>query len=319
MKKIYSILTLCLFLSAALVSCSDDEEMNKGNATVSFLTAEHSVKESKGIFNIPIIVTGDQNGPIEVNVEVSSNDANCKEDVHYLVTSKKLIIPANKKTVNVEIKSVDDRVINDDRHFSIHIASARGASVSSDHATANVTLRDNDDIPYERMAGKWTFTANNLDWDAPMSYDINFSVVYDESDPLYGSLITVQPWAIFNGDQPIFDDKGKCLVHPMTFHHDAKTGKTTVDMRMGTIMADEIDFGFDEETKTDLHQASIRSAIYGMAGFVYSGTITGEVNEDFTEIKFPEATILSFVIFNTNGAPYTPYGAFNNITFKLKN
>lgn len=318
MKKIYSILTLCLFLSVALTSCSDDEDINTGNATVSFLTAEHSVKESKGIFNVPIVVSGEQNGPIEVSIEVSSNDANCKEDVHYLVTSKKLIIPANKKEVNVEIKSVDDRVINDDRHFSIHIVSAKGASISSSHAVANVTLRDNDDIPYERMGGKWTFTAKNLDWDAPMSYDINFNIVEDESDPSYGSLITVQPWAIFNGDQPIFDEDGKCLVHPMTFHHDVKTGKTTVDMRLGTIMADKIDFGYDEENKIDLSEASIRSATSGVAGYVYSGIITGEVNEDFTEIKFPETTQLYFMVFSNNGVPYMFYGAFENITFKLK-
>lgn len=298
--------------------------MNKGNATVSFLTAEHSVKESKGIFNVPIIVTGDQNGPIEVNVEVSSNDANCKEDVHYLVTSKKLIIPANKKTVNVEIKSVDDRVINDDRHFSIHIASARGASVSSDHATANVTLRDNDDIPYERMAGKWTLTANGYDtgMPAPMSCVIDFTIVDDESDPTYGSVITTKPWPVYDFQskqylQPVLDEEGTVLSHPMTFHHDAKTGKTTVDMRMGTYLARDLDFGYDEENKIDLHTASIRSATNGIGGPVYSGTITGEVNEDFTEIKFNSP--LNIIVFSSNGAPYMFYSQFDNIVFKLKN
>lgn len=317
MKRIYSIITLLLLAGATFVSCSEDEKMNTSNATVSFFTAEHSVKESKGIFNVPVIVTGEQNGPIEVNIEVSSNDANCKEDVHYLITSKKLIIPANKKEVNVEIKAVDDRIINEDRHFSLHIASTNGATIDSNHATANIILMDNDDIPYERMSGVWTVTAKNLlseSGEDPISWEMNLNIV-DDDDPSYGSVITSTPWAAWDGSIPVFDENGQTLSHTMSFYHNESTGKTTVDMKMGTIMASNLNFG-TAENGADLSNATIRSATMGLTGLMYTGNITGIVNDDFTEIKFSNPVYL--IIYSTAGNPTMYYGGFDNITLKLK-
>lgn len=303
-------------LATTVVSCADEDKINTSNATVSFGEQSYNVKENKGLFNIPVIVEGEQNGPVYVDVEVTSNSADCKEDVHYLVTSKHIVINPDKKQSYIEIKSVDDRVINEDRQFTITIAKAKGAKISETLASANITLRDNDDIPYERMAGTWTATVYNLDMEDEMSFDLKFTTIEDETDPSYGSLIDTQPWAIFTGEQPVFDETGKCLVHPMTFHHDEKTGKTTVDMRMGSIMADNLDFGYDDKNNVDLHNCSIRSATDGMSSLVYSGTISGEVNDDFTEIKFKDR--LYIIIFATNGQPYQFYGGFENLTFKLK-
>lgn len=307
-----------------MVSCSDDDNLNSAAATVAFGDKTYSIKESKGIFTIPVNVEGEMNGPVQVEVEVTANSANCKEDVHYLVTSKHIVINPEKKQSYIEVKSVDDRVINDDRQFTLTITKAQGAEISSTLASTSVTLRDNDDIPYERMAGKWTLTANGYDtgMPAPMSCVIDFTIVDDESDPTYGSVITTKPWPVYDFQskqylQPELDEEGTVLSHPMTFHHDAKTGKTTVDMRMGTYFARDLDFGYDEENKIDLHTASIRSATNGMGGLAYSGTITGEVNEDFTEIKFNSP--LNIIVFSSNGVPYMFYSQFDNIVFKLKN
>lgn len=317
MKRIYSIITLCLMAAATLVSCSDDEKINTGNATVAFGAAEYSVKESKGIFNIPVVVTGEQNGPIEVSITVSSNDAQCKEDVHYLITSKNLIIPADKKQVNIEIKTVDDRIINEDRHFSLHISTANGATIGSSNATANVTLTDNDDIPYERMAGTWIVEAENLLSESgsdPISWEMNINVLDDE-DPSYGSVLNTTPWAVWDGTTPVFDDAGTMLSHQMTFYHNESTGKTTVDMKMGSVMAANLDFGVGQDG-TDLSKCSVRSATMGMAGLSYTGSITGTVSENFDEISFNAPVYI--VVFSTAGNPYMYYGGFDNITLKLK-
>lgn len=300
---------------AMLMSCSDDAKINTGNASVAFAETEVSVKESKGIFTVPVVVTGEQNGPIEVTVSVSSNDANCKEDVHYMITSKNIIIPEDKKQVNIEIKTIDDRIINDDRHFSLHIENANGATIGTTGATANVTLIDNDNIPYERMAGTWTVSAINLlteSGNEPISWDINLSVV-DDTDPSYGSAIISSPWAIFDGSLPEFED-GQRLIHSMTFYHNESTGKTTVDMKMGSMMASNLNFGMDGNV--DLTNASIRSATESMTGLSYSGTITGVVNDTFDEVVF--SSPLYIIVFNTNGNPYMYYGGFDKITLKLK-
>lgn len=319
MRRLFSIITLCLMASVALVSCQDTDDINTGKATVAFGQAEYSIKENKGIFNIPIVVSGEQNGPIRVSIEVTSNGANCKEDVNYMITSKEIIIPAKKKQVNVEIKAIDDRIINDDRQFSMHIASASGASVSETNATTKVTLTDNDDIPYERMAGVWTVTAINKaaesGKDEPITWDMKLDIV-DDDDPSYGSLITSSPWAVWDGSTPTFDEEGNTLTHQMTFHHNASTGKTTVDMKMGSIMFENLNFGTIQGI--DFSNASIYSATEGINGSaIRSGTITGVVNENFDEIKFSNP-LLILVYPETSTISYLMYGYFTDITLKLK-
>lgn len=319
MKRFFSIISLCLMASVAFVSCHDTDDINTGKATVAFDQAEYSIKENKGIFNIPVVVNGEQNGPIRVSIEVSSNGENCKEDVNYMITSKEVIIPAKKKQVNVEIKAIDDRIINDDRHFSMRIASASGASVSETNATTNVTLKDNDDIPYERMAGVWTVTAINRATDShvdePISWDMKLDIV-DDDDPSYGSLIISSPWAVWDGTTPAFDEDGNTLTHQMTFHHNASTGKTTVDMKMGSIMFDKLNFGTIQDV--DFSNATIYSATEGINGSaVRSGTITGVVNENFDEIKF-SSPLLILVYPETSTMSYLLYGNFADITLKLK-
>lgn len=317
MKRIYSIITLCLIAAATLVSCSDDANINTANATLGFEQTTLSVKESKGIFHVPVTVSGEQNGNIEFSVSVSSNDANCKEDVHYLITSKNLIMPEGTKTVNVEIKTVDDRVINDDRHFTLHLQQANGASINTANASIDITLSDNDNIPYERMAGVWTVSAINMlngDGTERASWDINLNVVED-TNPSYGTLINTTPWAVFDGSTPVLDENGQMLSHPMSFSHNEKTGKTTVEMKMGSIMASDLNFGTGEGG-VDISKATVRSATMGMTGLTYSGAITGVVNEAFDEIKFSNPVYL--IVFSTNGSPYMYYGGWEDITLKLK-
>lgn len=327
MKKIYSIIT-CLAVALSLfTSCSDEEKINTGSAQVAFAQSELEVKESKGIFYVPITVSGEQNGTIKLSVSVSSNDADCKEDVNYIITSKNLIIPENTKEVAIEIKAIDDRIINSDRHFSLHIENANGATIGG-NKTANITLLDNDDIPYERMGGTWVVSATNIlseSGNDPISWETKLTIVEDESDPSYGSVITSAPWAIFTGETELSDaEKLFYLTHQMIFHHNESSGKTTVEMKMGSYMASNLNFGMqpifndkgEKIGESDCYNASIRSATIGMAGLVYSGTITGTVNETFDEITFNNQ--IWEIIFNTAGAPFQYYGGFDNITFKLK-
>lgn len=318
MNKIFSFTTLCLaMVFATLVSCSDDEKINTGSATVSFTESNISVKESKGLFYVPISVTGEQNGPIKLTVSVSSNDADCKEDVNYLITSKDIIIPADKKQVSVEIKAVDDRKINDDRHFSLHIENVSGATVGSTNATANITLLDNDDIPYERIAGTWVATAKNTyseTGEEPITWEINLSVIDDDTDPQYGSYVYTTPWAIWDGSTPIIDEEGGMLSHEMTFRHDAATDEYYLEMRLGTVMASNLDFGTQEGV--DLSNGTAKSATMGMTGPTFVGTAIGRINKTFDEIAFNKE-ILILITFPTT-AGYMPWGGFQDLTLKLK-
>lgn len=54
-----------------MVSCSDSNDYNSAsNVTVAMQSAQIVTKESKGLFYVPIVVTGEPNGPIKVEVSV---------------------------------------------------------------------------------------------------------------------------------------------------------------------------------------------------------------------------------------------------------
>lgn len=276
-----------------------------------------SVKENKGLFYVPIVVTGKQNGPIEVDVEIIENGESCVKDKHFLLTSSHLIIPANKQKANLEIMTVDDRTINDDRSFQLRIVNAKGATISDESKLIAITLRDNDNIPYERLAGSWTVQATNLlseSGNEPITWTMNIASVEDESDPSYGSLLTMSPWAIWDGSIPTFDEEGQTLSHPLTFHYNESTKTATVDFSFGSIMASGIDLGTSEDG-TDLTNASVKSGTQGMTGLVYSGTMVGTVSPDFDEIKFNLPVY--GLIFTKNDKPYQFFFGFDKITMKL--
>ena len=150
--KIYTLL-LCAVLIAA---CSDDEEQfNSGAATVNLQETAMTVKESAGLCTVPVVVTGEHTGTIRVTFELK--DHNAKEDENYIVTTKTLLIPAGQETMNFEFKTVDDKLVNDDRSFDVEIADVKGASIG-ENKRLTVTFKDNDSSFYETLSGTWVFT-----------------------------------------------------------------------------------------------------------------------------------------------------------------
>lgn len=113
------------------------------------------IKESQGLTNVPIKVTGKTNGNVYVTVEVKEVGSNpAKEDVHYYITDKTINI--SDSTAHIEVEPVDDEGINEDRTFEITIVSAKGAKIGN--ATTMVSLKDNDANIYEKLQGKWVLT-----------------------------------------------------------------------------------------------------------------------------------------------------------------
>lgn len=154
-----------LFMLLAVVSvfaaCSSDDDYNTNETTVSFASDAITTKESAGIINIPIKVTGLRNGSVNVTVKAEEVGANpAKEDVNYLITSKNINLNADDAetaTMNVEIKIVDDDEINENRTFKLTIINANGAQIG-DKASTTITIRDNDAAFYEKFFGKWTLS-----------------------------------------------------------------------------------------------------------------------------------------------------------------
>lgn len=180
-KQLYTLLTGMLLLAA----CSSDEEtaINVNEATVSMQETEVTLKETASVSYLPIVITGERSGNVEVTISLVPAEKNgAKEDVDYVITTKKLVISPDQATANVEIHPIDDEVINGDRAFDVVLTEVKGATIGTVNKTA-VTIHDNDGDYYERMAGRWRFTGI----DANTGDEVSFSVkVTEGSGDAYG-------------------------------------------------------------------------------------------------------------------------------------
>lgn len=310
MKNIFNIITMCCLMALMFVSCTDDSTINTTNAVVGMGSSTFSVKENKGIFTVPVVVTGEQNGDIKVTVKVSSTDPSCVEDKQFMVTSKNLIIPQTKKSVNVEIKAIDDRIINPDRSFIITIDKVEGAAISETASATTVILRDNDDIPYDRMDGVWTVHATDMLADEPedITWETRLSTVVDEDSAGYGSVITMSPWRMYGGEtyEGTLDIK-----HTMSFVYNQASQTATVSFRLGETMCEELVFGGEDEQGYNLTNCLLRSATPTQTNYTFNGRVYGTVNNDFTKITF-NLPLLG-VIFDANESPYSYWFYYSNI------
>lgn len=160
----YIKLFLLMVLAVPFISsCSDDDE-NTAECTVGFETDEITVGEfSDGYVNIPIAVKGLRNGPVRINVSATpTGDTPAVEGENYAITDKTLNINADTLStgvVNVELRLIDDYIMNKDRQFMLTIESVEGANV--DRRQILVTISDNDGDFYAAFAGKWYVNAVN--------------------------------------------------------------------------------------------------------------------------------------------------------------
>lgn len=180
---------MSLVAVALLGSCSSDGETwnSASDVTVSMANETMTVNEGKGLFNVPIQVTGKTNGRIKVTVEVSEvGDYPAKEDKNYYVTGKTIYI--SDSTANVEIKTVDDEEINNNRTFAVTIVSAEGAKLGN--TTTTVTLKDNDAEFYQKLQGKWTMTGTDRSGNE-LSWNVTITGASDEKDEDYNKYLYI--------------------------------------------------------------------------------------------------------------------------------
>ena len=227
MKKL-NIIGALLFSSAIFVGCSEDEVvMNSSDAKVGFASSEITIKESTGLAQIPINVTGEQNGAVDVEIVVEEYGNNpAKEDTHFYITDKTLRISAEDKTVGLELVTVDDEEINENRTFIVKIASAKGANIDEATKACIVTLKDNDANFYEKLAGSWKLTSSD-----GQTYDAKITI-YDENNPKYEKEMILG-----------FNLQGINLSFTISYSYDIEANKISLVMITGEKLAEGLNFG----------------------------------------------------------------------------
>ena len=287
--KLYK-LSAFVLATAIFARCSEEElSWNSSAATVSMEQAELVYKENKGMVNVPIVVDGELNGPVEVTVEVAEVGENpAMEDVHYIVTSKTVLIPADATSGKIEFKTVDDADINEARTFVINIKSVNGATVG-ETASTTVTLKDNDSQFYEKLQGRWKMTSSAGTW--------NINIIgAEEGEEGYNEVFQVT--GIMGYDWTSMT---------MFYNYDVATQTGYVYIPFGYIFAQGVDFGLG-----GTQDVATGTVVDGYINF--DGGILGTWNEDFTEITFEDKLLYGFLL--DNGAP-NGYTWFNCSGIKM--
>ena len=287
--KLYK-LSAFVIATAIFASCSEEElSWNSSAATVSMEQAELVYKENKGMVNVPIVVDGELNGPVEVTVEVAEVGENpAMEDVHYIVTSKTVLIPADATSGKIEFKTVDDADINEARTFVINIKSVNGATVG-ETASTTVTLKDNDSQFYEKLQGRWKMTSSAGTW--------NINIIgAEEGEEGYNEVFQVT--GIMGYDWTSMT---------MFYSYDVATKTGYVYIPFGYIFAEGVNFGLG-----GTQDVATGTVVDGYINF--DGGILGTWNEDFTEITFEDKLLYGFLL--DNGAP-NGYTWFNCSGIKM--
>lgn len=291
----YNKIFALLLAAAAFAGCSkEDISWNSSDATVGMGQAELVVKENKGMVNVPLVVDGELNGPVEVTVEVAEVGENpAMEDVHYIVTSKSYVIAEDATEGKIEFKTIDDPDINEARTFVITIKNVKGAKVS-EAASTTVTLKDNDSQFYEKLQGKWKMTSSAGTW--------NINIIgAEEGQDGYNEVFQVT--GIMGYDWTSMT---------MFYSYDVATKTGYVYIPFGYIFAQGVNFGLGGTQ--DVATGTVVKGDDGKNYMSFDGGILGTWNEDFTEITFEDKLLYGFLL--NNGAP-NGYTWFNCSGIKM--
>lgn len=223
--KINKIFMIAL-AALTMTSCSDDDTdyNTAGDVTVSMQQAEMSVSEDFNgtYYNIPVIVTGEANGPVRVTVEFTADSADpAVEDKDYLVTEKSIVIPSDTNIGYIQFYPVGDDIQNPDRIFVATIVKAEGAQIGQ-NPSCIVTLLDNERLlpeAYAKVIGDWMMSCDAGEYPMTISG-------YEEGEDGYLTKVVMSGW---HGEDVCQAVAG--------FSLDASTGQVILSVPFGQVIA----------------------------------------------------------------------------------
>lgn len=274
---------MLLAVTAFFAACSDDDASWNTNAdvTVEMGKSEVKVKEGVGLFNVPIVVNGETTAPVRVHVSVKESGANpAKKDVNYMVTDTTIVI--SDGAGKVEIKTVDDDEINENRTFEVYIVSADGAKVGANSSTT-VVLRDNDSEFYEKLQGVWKMkcvdaTGAAKEWSVTLTGG-------DEDSEDYNHYLNVSGMMGYDWTMAV-----------LKYDYDKATGQGSLAFdELGSYkFADGVDFGLGN---TPNYVCLYQSTSQGLT----TEPIEGSWSADFKSVTFDADKVLAGAIFGADG------------------
>lgn len=167
LSKIFSAFMVGVLACSCAHTHDNDIDLKWNTAsgvTVSMEKSEVEVKENTGLFYVPLVVTGDPNGYVQVTVKIIETGTNpAIEDANFYVTSKTINISNETKTASVQIKAVEFDDENPTYTFLVEIEDVKYATAGADTETL-VSIKDRGASPtIDRLPGTWIGSYVNAD------------------------------------------------------------------------------------------------------------------------------------------------------------
>ncbi|MDE6794689.1 MAG: hypothetical protein K2J63_05220 [Muribaculaceae bacterium] len=276
----------------SMVACSDDKKDHNTAAEVEVEMGESQVitRENRGIFNVPVNLTGKANGTVTVTIDVEATGSDPAQEAqlangnrvgNYIITSKTLNIPEGVTSVNVQINAIDDDEVNEDRTFKIVIVKAEGASIDKSKDSTLVTIKDDDRFPYEKLQGEWTLSWKDLNSGEDVSYPVTLEG-YTEDKVNYNKVLMLQ--GLFSS---IFKDEESVL--NLKYFFDEATEECYLELDYAQAMG---------QINPDLYPQFAGCTVYNFGiddeGYLIDeGYVEGVVSDDRKTVVFtPDASVL---------------------------
>ena len=296
-----------LFTVLGLSSCDDDKATGAGDATIGFASSTYTYKESAGIVRIPVAFSGEpKNYPIvfDVVAEIVDGDKTLDELVHFTQIEHLKYAGDPAAPAFIEFEIYDDQDINESRHMQLTIASASGAEIVN--GSAVVEIADNDNNPYERLWGNWTFSGISFFDGTTTTFDFTITGGLTDEEIEKNAdkrLVCVG----YNGDSSV---GGIPFVWYIDYDAETETCAIVGGVTMLEINADLFGHGC---TTT-----KIVSGVLADGKLYDNGWITGSWSEDFSTITFDPALGLVGMIYDDGEYSGNVYGANTDIVLKRK-
>lgn len=269
--KLISVLALALLM----FSCSDDDKGNKADVKIGFAAAEQEFTYSDFLY-IPIKAEGDVDGDVNIQIDVKEYTGNfaVKEDVDYIITSKKLVLKKGMPEVNVEI-----RIINkpDEARFVLAISHVGHAELNESTKETHISIAKTD---FDRLTGVYNFSGTQIDkaGNSPLSFPLTVGVEKANEE------FNVAGW---NGEDDAF-----------IMEYDAKKAQVSIPS-MNSMAA----YNF-----TGIGPHIIALCTYSkISGQITGNPVVGTWNETFTKITLDNTYGLVIALFTYPDGQLTNY------------
>ncbi|MDE6582601.1 MAG: hypothetical protein K2K47_08765 [Duncaniella sp.] len=275
--KLFKYLSIFAVSTLVLASCSDDNDDFAINTApgvgVSVESAEMIVNEATGLFEVPLVLTGNPNGYVSVKVKITGTDDPEQDqaisDSHFYVTSTSINIPADTKTASVEIRTHKLETRDPDLYFRVVIESAVGATVEPLN-TCTIAIQDQQSSPVYKLAGPWEISMSDY-------YGAEMTTPRSELVVINGELGSAE-----------FVDFCPALTSGLVLPVMLKPGEDpekpyNISIVVGSPVLKNVNF-------TDL---GVCDLVITKEDGTDKGLIEGVWNSDYTEISFSESIVLS--------------------------